>query len=338
MQQVATSKDIFNLPKVELHLHLEGSITPHRWLEFIYKNNPTAQETLATIYQKLEFLSFHDFLLSFKQVIDSLKDPEDFYWLTKDLLQSKAKQNVMYCEVFFSPWFFVQKSIEYKPMIEAIDKAAKEEEHLSGIQMKLLFDGPRNFGNKAVLETFQLAEKDSTGRVIGVGIGGDEINFPARNFVKEFAYAKAVGFNLVAHAGEGGGEQSMKDAIEQLNVTRIGHCLGIKENSELEKIILEKNITLELCPWSNVKTNVISKLEEHPFPRYFKKKYPVTLNTDDPGMFQVSLNEEFERMHQRVHFSKEDLILLSKNAILGSFLDKTVKIKLLNKLIKFQDS
>ncbi len=322
------------LPKVELHVHLEGSVTPEFWLKLIKKHHPNGPcPTLEELMERFRFPDFQGFLEAFRDIVFSFHAPDDLYDLTRYFLAKAVKQNVKYCEVMFTPWFLVKRGIDFNEMMSEIDRAAKEIENESDIEMKLIFDGPRNFGNEAVREVFTMAMQDKTGRVIGVGIGGDEKTHPARLFPDEFDYARASGLHTIGHAGETDGVESMLDTIQLLKVSRIGHCLGIPESSKLEGIIFENNITLDLCPWSNVATGSIPSIEKHPFPDYLKRGYPITLNSDDPGIFNTNINKEFDIMLELYNLTAEQLAGICANAVSGSFLPDAKK-KILSDDIK----
>lgn len=338
-----TAEFIKALPKVELHVHLEGSVTPRFWKQLLDKHqNGKGASTLIELEKRFHFKSFPEFLDLFRDVIYSFKTPEDFYDLTRHFLQSAVEQNIRYCEVMFTPWFVVQQGIDYQDLMSEIDRAAREIEASSATSMKLILDGPRNFGKRAVKEVFEMAVRDQTGRVIGVGLGGDEKNFPAKLYADEFNYAQAEGLATIVHAGETAGEQSMLDAIEYLNPSRLGHCLGIPPASRLEQLILDRKLTLDLCPWSNVSTGVIAQIDHHPMYEYWQRGYPITLNSDDPGMFGTSLTKEYETLAGLYPLSFEQLGVLAMNAVNGSFLSKGKKLILAKEiqhtLLKFQNS
>jgi aminodeoxyfutalosine deaminase len=319
------SKFIQELPKVELHLHLEGCVTPELWLKLIQKYQPDAQTTIQALEARFVYASFFDFMDTYRDIIFSFQEPEDIYDLTKFVMNQLVQQNVRYCEVMFTPFFFVKRGIPYKEMMDAVDKAAKEVELNHPIVMKLIFDGPRNFGTEVVSEVFDMAINDTTGRVIGVGLGGDELNYPATLFQKEFEKAQSCGLKLIAHAGETDGEQSMIDTIEKLKVNRIGHGIGITKNSKLDALIRERDITIDLCPGSNLATGVLKSLEDHPFWEYYQSGYKVSLNSDDPGLFKTSLNLEYFKMAELHNLSEKDLIQIVLNGISGTFLSEVEK-------------
>jgi adenosine deaminase len=317
------------LPKVELHVHLEGTVTPLFWKHLLNKHQlQHPVPGLPDLEQRFRYKSFNDFLALFRDVIYSFKTPEDFYDLTRLFLQSAVEQNIRHCEVMLTPWFVVQQGIDYQELMAEIDRAAREVEATAAITMKLILDGPRNFGKEVVKEVFEMAARDKTGRVIGVGLGGDEKNYPAKWYADEFKYAQAEGLATVAHAGETAGEQSMLDAIMYLNPSRLGHCLGIPRSSRLEQLIFSRGITLDLCPWSNVATGVIDSIEKHPMYDYLRRGYPITLNSDDPGMFGNRLLKEYKTMADLHPVSIDQLGTLAKNAVNGAFLSNGRKLEL----------
>lgn len=327
---------ITKLPKVELHLHLEGTVTPSSWFKLLEKHSKGEHtENIESLNKRFEFNSLVDFLWAFKDVLNSFKDPSDFYDLTYDLLGSLAKQGVHYCEVMFTPYFMTKKGIDLQEILQEIKKALGDIRKTADIDMKLIFDGPRNFGNTVVRHVFEQALRDTTGLVVGVGLGGDEANFPARDFVDEFQFAKAHGLQLIAHAGEIAGSQSMIDSIELLDVSRIGHAIGVPKNSRLERLIIEKEVTLDLCPWSNVATGAIDSINDHPFLEYQKRGYPLSLNTDDPGFFHTSLIKEYATMQSLYELTSAQLAQISKSAVSGSFLGSSEKKELLKEIDKY---
>lgn len=353
---------IANLPKVELHVHLEGTVTPEFWLNLVkarrlcerfaseqnsfrtakggmIKNIFLQLNSIRKYYgkqfprspfiwpyslqhltQRYNFQFFSDFLDTYGDILRSFNTEEDLKDLVKNHLLRAAEQNIRYCEVMFTPWFFEKMGFNFFEMMDAIDEGAKWVEERKNIKMKMIFDGPRNFGQEVVKEVFQAALKDRTNRVIGVGLGGDEKNFPARWFKNEFDFARANGLKMIAHAGEIDGEKSMLDAIEILNVSRLGHGLNISKNSRLDHLVRERGITIDACPNSNIATGVLSKIEDHPIKKYLDRGYQVTLNSDDPALFKTSLNKEFQTIEKVFGLKTAEIAQLSINAVDGSFL------------------
>lgn len=320
---------ILALPKVELHVHLEGTVTPAFWKKLLEKHAESeAVASLASLEQRFRYDSFEHFLHVYRDVIFSFKAADDFYELTRHYLQMAVDQGIRYSEVMMTPWFLVKQGIDFHEMMAEIDRAASEMEAKHPIEMKLIFDGPRNFGKEVVRKVFEMAVSDRTGRVIAVGLGGDEKNYPAPWYREAFDYARAQGLGTIAHAGETAGEQSMLETIQHLKVSRMGHCLGIPQRSELERLIQEREITLDLCPWSNVSTAVIERIEDHPMGDYLAREYPITLNSDDPGMFGNSLLKEYHCLADLHHPSIEQWGRLARHAVQGSFLPGEKKDRL----------
>lgn len=320
------------LPKVELHVHLEGCVDASFWHQLLTRHGQEAP-SLEELEGRFRFQNFDDFLGTFVSVIKSFKSPEDFSLLTERSLNHLADQGVVYTEMLFTPYYFEESGLNHQEVMQEIDRAAKAVEAARGIEMKMIFDGPRNLGNQVVSKVFDLAAADKTGRVIAVGLGGDEKNFPAYNFINEFAQARANGLLAVCHAGENDGEQSMLDAIELLGASRISHALGILPGSRIEEVIQTQGIALELCPTSNVKTGRIKELKYHPFKHYFESGYQITLNSDDPGFFGSDLLNEFQVIAKEFDFGPAEACQLSKRAVDSSFLPGARKAELTQQIL-----
>lgn len=368
---------IQKLPKVELHVHLEGTVTAEFWLSLIQNrsflkrfaaNQGSFHKTkgvgakeyfrklqslcryyrkhffqfpffspysLNHLAQRYQYRTFEDFLDTYGDILRSFNSVENLKELVKMHLLKSAKQNIRYCEVMITPWFFEKMGFDFFEMMDAMDEGANWVEKRENIQMKLIFDGPRNFGKSVVKEVFEAALKDRTNRVIGVGLGGDEINFPASLFKEEFEFARSHGLNVIAHAGETDGERSMEDAIEVLKAQRLGHGLSIRPNSRLESLICSKNITIEACPLSNIATGCLSEIKQHPLKGYLSRGYQVTLNSDDPALFNTSLNKEFYTAQKVFGLNREALTQLSLNAVNGAFLPRDVKTTMQREVSSF---
>lgn len=316
------------LPKAELHVHLEGFMDLTSWRAMTERQGTWTPERQTEMEAHFAFKTFPFFLKCFGAVIFSFTSPEDFYDLTKKALSDLAAQGVVYAEVMLTPAFFVDRGIDFAEMMGEIDRAAKEE---PSVEMKLIFDGARNFGPEAVAHNFKLAAQDPTGRVIGVGLGGDEANFPARLFKEQFDWARAQGFRATCHAGEAAGEESIIEAVEVLGAERLGHALGIRPGSRAEELILARQLTLDLCPHSNQVTGVCLDLNEHPLPDYLARGYRVTLNSDDPGFFRSDLLTEYAWAQER-GLSADQLKGLAAQSFQGSFLEPALKQAWLKRL------
>jgi len=330
--EFSTEKRLLALPKVELHVHLEGFVDLAFWREMTKAQGTWTIQRDQEMVAHFGFTSFPAFLKCFGAVIFSFSDPGDFYRLTQRALNSLNTQGVRYAEVMLSPSFFVNRGIDFGEMLSEIHRATQEAETQGGPKIKLIFDGPRNFGLDAVWQTFKLAALDTTGLVIGVGLGGDEANFPARDFCEPFAWAKAQGLRATCHAGETSGESSIFDAVTLLGAERIGHALGITQGGAVESLILEKNIGLDLCPHSNVTTGVLTRLEDHPLADYINRGFELCLNSDDPGFFRTELMKEYLWAKDSLGLRWAQIHQICRNSINQSFLSSTDKQTLLTEL------
>ncbi|OGH04285.1 MAG: hypothetical protein A2600_11085 [Candidatus Lambdaproteobacteria bacterium RIFOXYD1_FULL_56_27] len=332
----ALAQSIRALPKVELHVHLEGFVDLSFWRAMTQAQGTWTEQRDLEMAQKFGFQSFPLFLKCFGAVIFSFMTPGDFYLLTQKALADLKSQGVVYGELMFTPAFFVDRGINFPEIMAEIDRAAKEAEREGGPKLALIFDGARNFGTQAVQHCFDLAAADPTGRVIGVGLGGDEVHFPAQDFVAQFAWAKAQGFRLTCHAGEAAGEDSIAQAVELLGAERIGHALGLTPGGPVEELVLSKGVALDLCPHSNLTTGVLADLNRHPFLAYRQRGHKVSLNSDDPGFFKTSLLKEYLWAAESLGLTLEDLTALSLAALDQSFLAAPEKRRFQEKLTSAQ--
>jgi len=313
------------LPKVELHVHLEGFVDLAFWREMTQAQGTWSEERDQEMVKQFQFTNFGAFLKCFGAVIFSFTGPGDFYRLAKKALSQLKAQGIRYAEVMLSPSFFVNRGIDFFEMLAEIHRAAQESEQAMGPRIKLIFDGPRNFGLDAVQQTFELAAQDKTGLVIGVGLGGDEENFPARDFQTPFAWAKAEGLRATCHAGEAAGEDSIFDAITLLGAERIGHGLGITEGGAVQELVLEKNVGLDLCPHSNITTGVLADLKQHPLKDYLSRGFAVSLSSDDPGFFQTNLMKEYRWAAGTLGLTDTQILQICQHSIDQSFLSPPEK-------------
>ena len=326
------------LPKFELHVHLEGFVDARFWSEMLDRNQVVERPSLEELEERFNFTDFAGFIACFRDLVHDFQNPRDFYHLTKKALAQQAAQGVIYTETYFTPIFYIDRGMNFHEIMQEVSLAAKEALRDWGIEMKILFDGVRNFGPPSVRRIFELATLDETGLVTGVGIGGDEKNFPAHQFIDEFAYARSQGLNLVCHAGETDGEASMLDAIELLGALRIGHALGIEEGSRIEEVIQKYDVSLELCPTSNLQTGQIKRLEDHPFGLYLKRGYQISLNSDDPGFFQSSILGEYEAMGRIHHLGPAEYCQLSLRALDSAFLPRVARDRWAKQVLQYFES
>jgi adenosine deaminase len=307
-----------NVPKVELHVHLEGAI-PHAALwELIqkYGGDPSVPD-LESLKQRFEYRDFPHFIKTWAWKNQFLRQYDDFTLIAEVTAQDLAAQNIRYAEMFFSPSLFVRHGLEVQRLTQAVrvglDRAA-------GINIALIADLVRDYGPKAEAETLARLDEVKDQGVIGIGIGGSEQRFPPEPFEPLYREARRLGFHTNAHAGEAAGPKSIWGAIERLQAERIGHGTRAHEDPSLVEYLTEMQIPLEMCPLSNVRTGVVGKLGNHPIRRYFDQGVAVTVNTDDPKMFDTSLAREYQSLVEECGFSRREICKLIITAIDSSWL------------------
>jgi aminodeoxyfutalosine deaminase len=320
---------IRELPKVELHLHLEGAVRPETLLELAMKRPGSKGKVedwiAARRAQQYRYPTFRDFLVSFGILSLLLETPQDYALITTRLIEWLAEQNVQYAEIIFAAGVVLWKKQRVDAVYEAIAEAAKDAEARLGLSVQWIFDATRQFGLDHTREVMHWAAKYRSQGVVAFGIGGDEVAAPARLFTDIFREARDLGLHCVAHAGEASGPESIRDAVELLGAERIGHGLTVLQDAGVTALLRERRIPLEVCPSSNVSTGLIERFEDHPMPSFLHAGLIVTLNSDDPAMFGTSLEGEFVRAAQAFNLSRETLTQLCQNAIDASFLSEDRK-------------
>lgn len=327
---------ISRLPKVELHIHLEGSILSETLRELSRAKGRLHQETEDWIENRLR-TNFHyqnsqEFLEAFKLVTLLLESPQDYALITTRLCERLAEQNVKYAEVTLSVGVILWKKQAVDAIFQAIVAAASEAESRLGVRVRWIFDAIRHFGTEHAREVLAWARRFRSQGVVAYGIGGDELRGPAELFIEVFREARGCGLHLTAHAGETAGAQSVRAAIELLGAERIGHGLTAARDPAVMAMLRERQIPVEVCPTSNVCTGLVSRFEDHPLLKFIQEGLFVTLNSDDPGLFGTSLEHEFVMAEKHFALSTEQLARLSENAIRASFLAEGDKIGLLEDL------
>lgn len=326
---VAELTDWFErVPKVELHLHLEGAIPYDALWELIrkYGGDPAAPN-LAALQRKFEYKDFPHFIETWLWKNQFLREYQDFTYIAEAVARDLARQNIWYAEVFYSPPDFARHGLETQKLTEAIRIGL---DRVPEVEVALVADLVRDFGpEKAAVTLSEVAEVKDLG-VIGVGIGGSEQDFPPEPFAEVYERARQLGFHTSAHAGEAAGAESIWGAIRSLRVERIGHGTRAEEDESLLDHLAEQGIPLEVCPISNVRTGVVSSIKEHPVRRYCERGIVVTINTDDPKMFGNSLAEEYRLLEQELGFSRDEIRALILQGVRASWLPEEKKQRLID--------
>jgi adenosine deaminase/aminodeoxyfutalosine deaminase len=342
---MASKSFIQSLPKAELHLHLEGCVDPATLVELSRRYNtplPTennrydvagsgdvlTEDDVRSLYS---YKDFNGFLMAFKSVTERLRSPEDYELVTYRLMQKLRQQNVVHAEVYVSIGVIRWRGQPVEPIFEGLERGRERGQRDFGVSLLWIFDAVRHFGPEAASEVFDLAARLHDRNVVGIGIGGDEARGPAEWFRDLFKKASDKGLRLTAHAGETTGPESVWGALN-IGAERIGHGLTAAHDRELLEVMAQKQVPLEVCISSNLRTGACAELKEHPVRKFFDQGLMITLNTDDPAMFQTTLNKEYEIAQKEFGFSNEHLRELARNSIEASFLPVERKLKLLSQI------
>ena len=296
------------LPKAELHLHLEGSVDA----ETLHELDPaTPLEELRALYH---YPDFNAFLKTFGAVVKRLARPEDYALVTRRLLRRLAAQNIRYAEIIIAAGVVLWKKQEFAPIFDAIHDAALG----SPVEVRWILDAVRQFGVEPAWEVARLAAARMDRGVVAIGIGGSEERGPAEWFTEVFAFAKAAGLRLTAHAGEGAGPESVWAAL-RLGAERIGHGIAAVRDPALLRHLRDRDIPLEISITSNLVTGVVARLEDHPIRALYDAGVPIVLNTDDPAMFGCTLVDEYRLAARAFGFSEAELRGIAENGFRYGF-------------------
>jgi len=317
-----------HIPKVELHLHLEGAIPFDALWTLLQKyGGDSSVQDIKALKEKFIFRDFPHFLENWAWKNSFLREYEDFTFISEEIAKNLLNQNLKYVEAFFSPVDFEMSGLQPSKIAESIQRGLSK---VSGIEVSLIADLVRDTKiKKAEYFLDQIYEVKELG-IIGIGIGGAEHDFPPNRFKNIYEKARHYGFRTTAHAGEAAGASSIWGAIRELKVDRIGHGTRAFEDESLLDYLAEHQIPLEMCPISNVCTGVIQNIESHPIKKYIDHGIIVTVNTDDPKMFNNSLAEEYMNLENIFGFSRKEIQLLIINGIESSWLLKTKKDKMIH--------
>jgi adenosine deaminase len=311
------------VPKVELHLHLEGAIPQEALWQLIqkYGGDPAVPNTEA-LRQKFQYRDFPHFIETWVWKNQFLRQYEDFTFIAEAVAQNLARQNVKYAEMFYTPSDFFRHRLEVQKLTGAIRTGLSR---VNQTETALILDFCRDRGWENADRNLDTVKEVKQMGVIGIGIGGSEQSYPPEPFAGVYEKARQFGFHTGAHAGEAAGPQSIRGAIRSLKVERLGHGTRAIEDEALMRYLAEKQIPLECCPLSNVCTGVVKSIEDHPVKKFFDAGLLVTVNTDDPAMFGNSLAQEYQMLEERLGFSRDEVRKVILNGVKASWLPQAGK-------------
>ncbi len=319
------------LPKIELHLHLEGAAPP----AFIRGLAREKHMDISGIFNEeggYRFSDFWDFLKVYEAATSTLKTPRDYARLTRAVLEESAASGVIYGETFLSPDFCGGSDVvAWRDYLAAIAETAAEAERDLGIALRGIVTCIRHFGPEKARASARCAAETSGGFLTGFGIAGDEKIGKPQDFAWSFDCAREAGLGLTAHAGEWGGPDSIRDALT-LGVSRIGHGVRAIEDLALVDELAERGTVLECCPGSNIALGLYPGWRAHPIAELDRRGARVTISTDDPPFFHTTMAREYDRLHDAFDWDEGQFARLNCTALDAAFCDADTRGRIAKKL------
>ena len=317
------------MPKVELHLHLEGAI-PHEILlgQILRKGTEPSIRTTDDLKRKLTYTDFESFIDLWVWKNTFIKEAGDFEEIVYSVLAGLSRQNVKYVEAFYGPGDYRGHGLAVSEITERLIAGKERARRDFGIGCELIVDLIRDHGPEIGMQRLDEVTPYLGRGVIGIGIGGSEQLFPAGPYSQVYKEARRRGFRLTAHAGEVAGAESIRSAIEDLGAERIGHGLRAYEDPGVITLLKQRRIPLEMCLVSNARTGVCPSIRDHPIKTYFRDGLLVTVNSDDPAMFNSTLTDEYVALVRELGFTLEEVKRVALNAVEASFLPAAAKAQL----------
>jgi adenosine deaminase len=319
-------------PKVELHLHLEGAAPP-AFIRGLAKRKHMDLSGLFTPDGSYKFTDFWHFLKVYEAAVTTLQSPQDFHDLTLAVLEESAKSGVVYTEAFLSPDFCGGRDLgAWREYLHAIEEAAAIAERTMGITLRGIVTAIRHWGPDKARQTALCAAETAGAFITGFGLAGDEKIGKPGDFAYGFDMAREAGLRLTAHAGEWGGPDSVRDALRDLRVERIGHGARAIEDLALVDEIAEAGITLELCPGSNVALGIYPSFRAHPIGEMHRRGVKVTISTDDPPFFHTTMEREYQMLHEAFDWDDGVFSAIARTSLDAAFCDADTKARILKTL------
>ena len=298
-----SNSEIIYAPKAELHVHLEGSIS-------VETLNRLGRKKGLPVFEEspYRFSTFKEFDALFPALGPYFNTPEDFYEIAVAFGKRLIEENIIYCEVAIMPYVHVRRGLDFADMMNAVVCAFENLERKRGINVQIICAIPRTVGPEAGHKTLDWIEKAGMDRIVGIDLAGEERMGTIEAFAPVFDRARAMGLGTVAHAGEFLGPDAIWETLQLLKPHRIGHGISAVTDANLLEYLARKNIPLDISITSNLRLEVISRLDTHPVRVFYEGGVPITINTDDPGFFRTSLIREYEILADQFSFNKKEIM------------------------------
>lgn len=328
---------IEELPKAELHLHIEGSLEPELMFKLAERNQIKLKfKSVEEIREAYNFSNLQDFLDIYYEGAGVLIKEQDFYDLTWEYLEKCARENVLHTEIFFDPQTHTDRGISFETVINGIDRALSDGKEKLGVSSKLIMCFLRHLDEKAAFDTLEMALpfKD---KIVAVGLDSSEVGHPPSKFQKVFEKALDEGFLTVAHAGEEGPPEYIWEALDLLKVSRIDHGVRSNEDTKLMERLASERMPLTVCPYSNIKLRVFDELKDHNIGTLLDKGLNVSINSDDPAYFGGYMNENYLGTMEALDLSFDEMGMIARNSFESSFLSESEKQEYYDQIKKVVD-
>ena len=322
--------DFKSLPKIELHLHLDCSLS----YEVVSQLEPsvTRAEYEASYIAPAKCYNLAEYLTYAIASIRLMQTKEQLKLVTKDLFRQLKEDQVIYAEMRFAPLQHLDQGLQPEEVVRAVDEAVEEGIKETGIEVRVILCTLRHYSEAQSLQTVKLVEQFKGTRVVGLDIAADEAGYPIDNHISAFQYAATKDLHCTAHAGEARGADSVWETLEHFGPSRIGHGVRSHEDEKLVAHLKEKGIHLECCPTSNVQINVFDTYPDHPIDQFYQKGLSVSVNTDGRTLSNVALLNEYQVLHQHFNWTKDHFLQCNLNAVNAAFIPEVLKAKLRKQL------
>jgi adenosine deaminase len=323
------------LPKVELHLHLDCSLS----YEVVQKIDPTITEEVYArdFIAPAKCTDLADFLTRAVKGFSLMQTKEQLQLVVHDLFKQLAADNMLYAEIRFAPLLHIEKGLTAYEVVAATEAALANAVKETDIEARLILCTLRHHTEAQSMETVKLAEQFKGTYVAAFDIAGDEAGFPVDAHIKAFQYAREKNIPVTAHAGEAKGAESVWETLKAFSPSRIGHGVRSAEDEKLVAHLRDNNIHLEICPTCNVQINIYDRLRDHPIDKLYRAGVSLNVNTDCRTITNISLNREYENLQREFGWTKAHFYQCNVNALKAAFIPEAVKEKLLVLLDKGYD-
>jgi len=326
--------DFYQFPKVELHLHLDCSLS----YSVVSHLNPaiTRAEYLESFISPAKCPNLADILSCAVREIELMQTEEALRLVTLDLFEQLQRDNMLYAEIRFAPLLHIEKGLSAEDVVSVVEATVQTASQKIGIEVRVLLCTLRHFSKAQSLETVKLVERFKGTSVVGFDIAGDEVGFPIDAHIAAFQYARAHNIPCTAHAGEARGAESVWETLQHFNPLRIGHGWRSIEDSALLEHLRQHHIHLELCPTSNVHVyhQTFKTYSDHPIDTIYDSGISMSVNSDSHTLIPVTLTEEYEKIHRAFGWEKEHFLQCNLHALNAAFIPEPVKQQLLDRLLE----